>query len=77
VYDYGFLVQTAALNVDLADLTSDEVASSLSPLLGQLGERISRAIRAYPNGPWEIVSHDITRLERHVVVTFLIRRRSQ
>ena len=77
MYDYGFLVQTATLTNELADQTSDEVASTLTPLFGQLSERISRAVRAYPNGPWEIVSHDITRLERHVVVTFLIRRRSQ
>lgn len=76
-YEYGFLVQTGTLTAGLADASSEEMGRGFAQLFGPLAERVSNAIRAYPNGPWEIVSHDITRIDRHLVVTFLIRRQSR
>ena len=57
----------------VADLTADELSQALGPLLGPLGGTITKAVQNYPGEPGEVVSHDVTRIDRHIVVTFLVR----
>ncbi len=71
---YAFMIETAELKAGAADATSDEISQSLGLGLGNIGEKITKALPTLPPGGWQVVSHDITRIDRHLVVTILIRR---
>ena len=75
--EYGFMVQTAEIRPGLADSSSDEVAQGLAVVLNPLSQKISKALPRLSPGDWEIISHDITRIDRHLIVTFLLCRNTQ
>ena len=76
-YEYGFIVNTLELKIGLADATSEEVSQGMALALSDLAKSLSKAVQTAPQGPWEIVSHDLTRIDRHLIVTFLSRRSVQ
>ncbi len=73
-YEYSFMVQTVQVNPQLADADSDHVSQSLGALLGPLGAQLSTLRQSAPGGPSEIVSHNMTRIGQHLVLTLLTRR---
>ena len=73
-YEYTFLVETVAITPGIADLSPDEFSQELATGLGHLGQSMTKSIPTLPKGGWEIVSHSVTRIDRHLTATFLIRR---
>ena len=73
-YEYSVMVQPIELKAGAADATGDELTVSLGntmlPLVGKLGEYAEKL----PPGGWELVSHDLTRIDRHLLLSFLLRR---
>jgi hypothetical protein len=73
-YHYGFVIRAATLTPFLARATENEVATSLSQTLNQIMLETSHALDESPGGPgWELVSHNLIRLDNHLVVSFLVR----
>jgi len=72
--EYAFLVTTLTLTPGLADATSAEVSKGLGTALGPFGEQLAKSVPSFQGGGFEIVSHDLTRIDRHLVVTLLLRR---
>ena len=80
-YEYSMIVTTGQLNPGAADATAEELSQSVAPQLGSLVQKVGKNLANFPGnapankqGGWEIVSHDITRIDRHLLTTFLIRR---
>ncbi len=72
--EYGMIVTTGELKAGMADATASEVSQSLTVVLSQMVQRASKGIETLQGGSWKIVSHEITRIDRHLVVSFLIHR---
>ena len=51
-----------------------EVDNAVLKLLNEILQKTSKGIETFKGGGWDIVSHEITRIERHLVVSFLLRR---
>jgi hypothetical protein len=74
--EYGFIVKTVEIRPGLADATSNEVSQMLSSGLGPLAQDISKSLLNLPPGGWRVLSHNLTRIDRHLILTFLICRES-
>ena len=70
--EYATMVQTAELKPGLADFTSDEVGQNIAVGLSQVLQKASKGLQTLQGGGWEILSHDLTRIDRHLVVSLLI-----
>jgi hypothetical protein len=75
--EYGMMVQTLDIKPDMADLTAGEFSQNLTGSLGQLLHNAISGLKNFQQGDWEIVSHSLTRVDRHLVLSLLIRRHSQ
>ena len=75
-YEYSFMVQTAELNPGIVDMTTEQVGQGLAVSLMPVVQRASNAIQSLPPGGWEVVSHDLTRIDRHLILSFLLRRQT-
>ena len=73
-YEFNFMVAPVELKPEMADMDSREIAQAVGRTLGQVGRTVAGGIDSLPPGGWEIVSHDLLRIDRHLLVTFLIRR---
>ncbi len=75
-YEYAFMVETVTIQPGIADATADEVSHTIvgtfAPLVGKLGTNLPQLA----GGGWQVVSHDLTRIDRHLILTFVIRRSS-
>ena len=76
-YDYGMMFQGMTLTPGIADATSGEVAKGLTMGSGKLMQGIGNALKTLNGGGWEIVSHSFLRIDRHLIVSFVIRREHQ
>jgi len=74
--EYAFMVNTFPILPEIADATDREISQSIGGVLGPLGTQLSKAIPEFQGGGWEIVSHDLTRIDFHLAVTLLLRRES-
>lgn len=72
--EYTILVKTTELNSAIARATPDEVTEHLTPPLTEVGKELSQICETLLGGGWEIVSHDIARLNHHLLIAFLLRR---
>jgi len=70
--EYGMIVTTGELTVGIADASADEVSQSLTVVLTEMLQKTSKGIETLQGGGWSIVSHEITRIDRHLVVSFLL-----
>ena len=74
-FRYEFVAETGHIDLKLmGKLPAGEIARQTAVSLNQLARRVSNALRSRADGPWEIVSHDITNIGELSTVTFLIRR---
>lgn len=73
-YKYAFIVNTLEIKAPLADATSDELSQHLAIALGNLAESLTKAVPELPGSQYQIVSHCLTRIDRHLVLTVLTRR---
>ena len=73
-YEYAFMASTITLELDIEQARSDEVGRSIGMALGQFGRTISGAIPDFMEGGCEVISHDLTKIEQHMLVTVCLRR---
>ena len=73
-YEYSFIVNTLTIKPGMADQTSNEVSQELGKALLSFALPLKQAANIPPGG-WDVISHDVTRIDRHLVVTFLLRRK--
>jgi len=71
---YATLVQVGELEALVSDMTSREAALSMTKALGELVNKVTQAIGTLDGGGWEIVSHEITAISKHLIVSFLVKR---
>ena len=76
-YDYGMMFQGMTLKPGIADQTTDEVAKAMTMASGKLVKRISQGVNTLDGGGWEVVSHALLRIDRHLLVSSMIRRESK
>ena len=69
---YGIMVQTMKIKPNMADATPNEVSQALTVGLNQTVQKASKGLDTLEGGGWEIVSHALTRINRHLVLSFLI-----
>ena len=72
-YKYSFLVTTIELEPGIGDLTSEEISHGFTQEFGSLGPAISQDMQQVTGGPWEAISHSVTGVERHLVITVMLR----
>lgn len=70
----SFMVQTLQLQPGLADATGNEVSEGLASQLQELVQTVNKSSKSFLGGGWEIASHDLTRIDRHLIVSFLLSR---
>ena len=73
-YEYSIVVQDITIKPGIGDSTGSEVSEDLSRALMKPLQAVNKTVDTYQGGGWEIVSHQLTRLDRHLALSFLIRR---
>jgi hypothetical protein len=73
--EYGFMVQSIEVKPEMDDADAAQVGKSVAMQLNQMVQRAARGL-SLKGGGWEIASHTITRVGRHMVVSFLIKRQA-
>ena len=72
--EYSVIVTSIDLLPGIEDASKDDINAGLTQSLSQVVQKAAQGIRSLPEGDWEIVSHDLTRLQSHLIVSLLIRR---
>ncbi|MQF49147.1 hypothetical protein FIM08_04560 [SAR202 cluster bacterium AC-647-N09_OGT_505m] len=72
-YEYTFLVTTMELLPGVESLTADEITHGFTQQLQGLAPSMSQYIQEASGGPWEAVSHSVTRLGSNLVITLMLR----
>jgi hypothetical protein len=73
--EYGFVVQTIEIKPGMEDATADQMSQTMAMGLNQTVQSASKGMNNLPGGgTGEILSHNITRIGSHLVVSFLFRR---
>jgi hypothetical protein len=75
--EYGFMVQTMEIKPDMEDATADGLGQMMAMGFGQMAQKAAKGLTTLQGGNWEIMSHDVTRLGRHLIVSFLLRRQAK
>ena len=73
-YEYAFMASTITPEPGIEQARSAEASRSIGLALGQFGRTITGAIPDFMGGGWEAISHDLTKIEQHLVVTVCLRR---
>jgi len=71
---YGFIVQTIDVKPEADDAPANEVSKGLALGLNRLAQNASKGLKDLQGGGWEIASHSLTRVGKHMVVSMLIKR---
>jgi hypothetical protein len=72
--EYGMIVTSIDLKPGIEDAAKEEIGVSLTNALGQVVQKTSKGLPSLQGGGWEIVSHNLMRLQSHLIVSLLIRR---
>ena len=72
--EYGVMVGSAELKPAIMMATSDQVAQTITTILNHELQKVKKALNSFQGGGWEIISHELTRIDSHVAVSFLVRR---
>lgn len=73
--EYGLLVQTIDIKPDMEDSSADQLSQSMAIALNTIVQSASKGLSNLPGGGnGEILSHNLTRIGRHLVVSFLFKR---
>jgi hypothetical protein len=75
VAEYGFIVQTIDIKPDMEDSTADQLSQTMAIGLNKIVQGASKGLSNLPGGGGgEIISHNLTRIGGHLVVSFLFKR---
>ena len=72
--EYGIVVQTIEIKPDMQDASADQVSQSFGLGLNQILQKTAKGLTMLPDGSKnEILSHSLTRIGRHLVLSILFR----
>jgi len=75
MYEYGIVFEVADMTPEiLATATKDEFSQNLGAALNKVITRVPERIKTFQGGDWEITSHQLTRFDHYLVISFLLRR---
>lgn len=75
MYEYAILSEAVNVKPEvLVAATKKELLDNLGIALIRVMDIAQKSIKTFQGGGWEILSHQMTRLDHHLVVSFLIRR---
>jgi hypothetical protein len=72
--EYGFVVNTIEIKPEVDDAGPEEVSKLIAVKLNQIAAQASKGLRNLRGGGWEIKSHTLTRVGKHLVVSMLVSR---
>jgi hypothetical protein len=73
--EYGFIIQTIDIKPDMEDSTADQLSQNMAIALNTIAQSAAKGLSNLPGGGnGEILSHNLTRIGGHLVVSFLFRR---
>jgi hypothetical protein len=74
--EYGFMVQTMDIKPDMEDSTADQLSQGMAVALNKMAQGASKGLSNLPGGGGnpEIISHNLTRIGGHLLVTFMFKR---
>lgn len=72
--EYSIIVRTIGLLKDPADMSTDDLGAGLTKEADQALQEIIATATMMERQPWELVSHNIQIVARHLIVSVLIRR---
>lgn len=72
--EYGIMVQALGIKPDMLDATPEQIGQSFTAGLGRMVEKASKGVDSFDGGGWTIVSHALTKLDRHLIISFLLHR---
>lgn len=75
--EYGVMAGSAELKPEIKTAPSDQVTQALTAILSNELNKVNKAVNSFQGGGWEIISHELTRIDSHVIVSFLVRREKQ
>ena len=72
--EYGMMVQTVEIKSSIQDATANEVSQVMGQGLNGIVQKAYKGVNQIPNtkNP-EILSHSLTRIGRHLVLSILFR----
>lgn len=74
MYEYGLISEVADVKLEkLTTAIKDEFVQNLQVALAGVIFRVTERMKTFQGGGWEIMSHQLTSLDRYLVVSFLIR----
>jgi len=72
--EYSTIVTTVDLKPEIYKATSEQVAQAITMSLGNVLRKTSKGIETLGGGGWHILSHQLTTIGDHLIVSFLLRR---
>jgi hypothetical protein len=73
--EYGFIIQTIDIKPDMEDATADQLSQTMAIGLNKIAQSAAKGLSNLPGGGnGEILSHNLTRIGGHLIVSFLFRR---
>lgn len=73
--EYRTVVKTIEIKPGIADKTGNEVAAEFALGLQKTIEDAQKVMARIPGeGTWEIVNHNMLRIDRHVIVSVLMKK---
>lgn len=73
-YEYTIIMKNLIPGMDLPPLGDEEFADQLAKTLHETLQECLRINDNLQGGGWEVLSHSMTSIDRHIPVTFLLRR---
>lgn len=73
-HEYGSIIDVIEIKPGVADLTREEFGDTFAPSFAHVIQRVTSGAATLKGGGWEIISHDLARFDRYLLVTFVLRR---
>jgi hypothetical protein len=76
-FEYSILHYTGTLDPlgpQIADPSNESFAAAFQHTFLHLQDRLHADLQEHRGGGWDIVSHDLIRIDRFLLVTFVVRR---
>jgi len=72
--EYGFMVHSIEIKPEADDASPVEVSKMMAVGLNQIVQKAAKSLPTLKGGGWEIASHNLVRVGKHMVVSILISR---
>ena len=72
--EYGVMAQSVDLKPEAYSASGALLAKTITESTNQILIKAAKGLQSVQGGGWEILSHQITRIGDHLIVSFLLRR---